>query len=139
MISKAIAVSIVDKSRLQNLLRSEFTMGVGIGRPHLIGLQERLSRAIVIDSHEMLPDVITMNSTVKLFDLDQNEADTLTLVYPNEACSAEGKLSILSPLGSELLGRRVGESVTLHLLRRATRKRVEKVTFQPERVGAFNL
>ncbi|WP_238383108.1 GreA/GreB family elongation factor [Rubripirellula obstinata] len=80
-----------------------------------------------------------MNSTIELIDLDRDESETLTLVYPDEASSAEGKLSILSPLGSELLGRRVGESVTLHLLQRETRKRVQKVAFQPERVGAFNL
>lgn len=139
MISRKIAVSRVDKSRLQVLLQSELALGLGVGRPHLIELQEKLSRATVMDSQEMLPDVITMNSTVKLFDLDRHEFDTLTLVYPVEACSTEGKLSILSPLGSELFGRRVGESVTLHLLQRETRKRVEKVTFQPERVRAFNL
>lgn len=139
MISRIFAVSVVDKSRLQELLQTEFALGIGIGRPHLIDFQIRLSRATVIDSHEMLPDVITMNSTVKLLDLDRNEAETLTLVYPDEACSAEGKLSVMSPLGSGLLGRRVGESVTLRLLHREMRKRVEKVTFQPERMGAFNL
>ncbi len=75
----------------------------------------------------------------KTLDFSHETAETVTIVYPDEACSAEGKLSILSPLGSELLGRRIGESVTLHLLQRESRKRVEKVTFQPERVGAFNL
>jgi len=137
--STTIAVSKTDKSRLEQFLRSEFALGIDVDRLHLNALSERLSRATIVACQEMLPDVITMNSTVRLFDLDRNEADTLTLVYPNEACVAEGKLSILSPLGSELLGRRVGESVTLQGLKQETRRRVEKVTFQPERVGAFNL
>ncbi|QEF97762.1 Regulator of nucleoside diphosphate kinase [Stieleria maiorica] len=139
MFTKLIAVTRTDKTRLEDLLRRELTLGLGGDRPHLDRLQQRLTQATVVDSHEMLPDVITMNSTVKVRDLDPSEAETLTLVYPEETCVSEGKLSILSLLGSELLGMRVGEIVTLEVWGRELRKRVERVTFQPERVGAFNL
>tara|TARA_R110002072_G_scaffold284006_1_gene447795 strand:- start:15348 stop:15764 length:417 start_codon:yes stop_codon:yes gene_type:complete len=137
--TRIIAVSKIDISRLQALLHGELALGISVDRPHLDELLDRLSHATVVESLEMLPDIITMNSTIELFDPDRDESETLTLVYPDEACSAEGKLSILSPLGSELLGRRVVESVNLHLFQRETRKRVQKVTFQPERVGAFDL
>ncbi|WP_442505429.1 GreA/GreB family elongation factor [Novipirellula sp. SH528] len=139
MTSRIIAVSRIDLGRLQSLLDSHFVKAIGNDRAHLKELKSKLERATVVDSSEMLPDIVTMNSTFNLFDLDRNEADTFTLVYPEEACIAEGKLSILSPLGAEIFGLCVGESLTLHILNRETRKRVDKMSFQPERVGAFDL
>ena len=134
-----IAVSRTDLQRLQSLLESHFVEVIGNGRAHLNELKRKLEHATVVDSCEILPDIVTMNSTFNLYDLDRDEADTFTLVYPDEACIAEGKLSILSPLGAEVFGLRVGANLTLHLMNRDTRKRVEKISFQPERVGAFDL
>lgn len=139
MIAQDIAISRTDLQRLQVLLDSHFVEAIGNGRTHLKELQRRLERATVVDPGEMLPDIVTMNSTFNLFDLDRREAETFTLVYPEEACIAEGKLSILSPLGAESFGRRVGERLTLNILQRPTRKRIEKLWFQPERSGAFHL
>lgn len=133
-----ITISRTDLQRLQILLASQFAETVGQGRTHLKELHRRLERATVVDPSEMLPDIVTMNSTFYLFDLDRSEAETYTLVYPQEACIAEGKLSVLSPLGAEAFGRRVGESLTLNILQRPTRKRIDKLSFQPERSGAFD-
>ena len=139
MSSRIITVTPTDLRRLQSLLDSHFVEAIGNGRAHLNELRSELERATIVDSREMMPDIVTMNSTVKLFDLDRTESDTFTLVYPDEACIAEGKLSILSPLGAGIFGLRVGESLTLHVLNRESRKRVDKISFQPERVGAFDL
>tara|TARA_R110002073_G_scaffold7245_7_gene41367 strand:- start:1609 stop:2028 length:420 start_codon:yes stop_codon:yes gene_type:complete len=139
MSSRTIVVSRTDLARLQSLLDSHFVAAIGSDRTHLKELKSKLERATVVDSRDMLPDIVTMNSTFNLFDLDRDEADTFTLVYPDEACIAEGKLSILSPLGAGIFGLCVGDSLTLHVLNRETRKRVEKMSFQPERVGAFDL
>lgn len=139
MIAQNISITRTDLQRLQTLLDSGLVETIGNGRAHLNELKRRLERATVVDPRDMLPDIVTMNSTFNLFDLDRNEADTFTLVYPDEACIAEGKLSILSPLGAESFGRRVGESLTLNILKRPTRKRIEKMSFQPERSGVFHL
>lgn len=139
MTSQNIAVTRTDFSRLDQLLESEWTLAVGSERTHLKQLRERLDQATVVDSLEMLPDVVTMNSTIYLHDLDRRETDIYTLVYPDEASIAEGKPSILSPLGAEIFGRSVGETVTLQLFDKKSHKQVEKLSFQPERVGAFNL
>lgn len=139
MTAQDIAITLTDLQRLRILLDSHFVEAIGNGRTHLRELQSRLDRAAVVDPREMPPDIVTMNSTFNLFDLDRSEAETFTLVYPDEACIAEGKLSILSPLGAESFGRRVGESLTLNILKRPTRKRIEKMSFQPERSGAFDL
>lgn len=139
MTAPEIFITRTDLQRLQILLDSNSVEATGNDRAHLKELKSRLGRATVVDSRDMLPDVVTMNSTLKLFDLDHNEADTFTLVYPEEASAAEGKLSVLSPLGAEIFGRRVGESLTLHILKHETRKRIEKMSFQPERSGAFDM
>lgn len=139
MTSRIIAVTRTDLQRLKSLLESHRVPAVGNDRVHLTHLKCELDNAAVVESDEMSAELITMNSTFKLLDLDRHQTDTFTLVYPDDACIAEGKLSILSPLGSELLGRRAGDEVTISLLQRDTRKRVEAISFQPERVGAFNL
>lgn len=136
---RSIVVTRTDLTRLQELLQSQFAAAVGEGRPHLTELNDLLERAEPVDPQSMLPHIVTMNSTIKLLDVKQEEAETYTLVYPEEACIAEGKLSILSPLGSQLLGRHVGEEVAFNVSDRKIYKRVEKIWFQPERAGAFNL
>lgn len=138
MSSRIAAVTRTDLYRLQALLQQEMTLHE-TARPHLDELNDELMRATVVESEQMLPEIITMNSTFKLFDLDRQESDTYTLVYPEEASIEEGKLSILSPLGAGIFGRQVGQLVSLRVLDRDIRKRVEKLSFQPERMGAFEL
>lgn len=134
-----IAVTRTDFTRIDQLLRSEWTVALGGQRAHLTTLRECLDHATIVDSLDMLPDIVTMNSTIYLYDIERRETDIYTLVYPDEASIAEGKLSILSPLGAAIFGRRVGETVILDVLHKKSNKRVEKLSFQPERVGAFNL
>ncbi len=139
MTTRAITVTRTDLARLQQLLQSQFAIAIGEGRPHLAELADALDQAQWVDSQSIRPNVITMNSTFKLVDVQRDESETYTLVYPEEACIAEGKLSILSPLGSQLLGRNVGQDVCFSVSDRKVHKRVAKIWFQPERVGAFNL
>ncbi|MDV6030613.1 MAG: transcription elongation factor GreAB [Phycisphaera sp. RhM] len=138
MTSRIVSVTRTDLQQLRKLLQSEFACALSGGRSHLADLDKALDCTTVVEPEEMSPDVVTMNSTVELRDMDSNDAETYTLVYPHEACIAEGKLSILSPLGAEIFGRRIGQSVTLPLLNRKTQKRVERIYFQPERAGALN-
>lgn len=139
MASPLISVTRADLNRLEQLLQGEWTLTVGGTRAHLEELRSRLQQAKVVESDAMFPDIITMNSSFYLNDVDRNESDFYTLVYPEEACISEGKLSILSPLGAESFGRKVGETVIFRILEKESRKRIAKLSFQPERVGAFNL
>jgi regulator of nucleoside diphosphate kinase len=52
-----------------------------------------------------------MNSAVRFQDEDSKKEHQLTLVYPHEMGNGEGKISILAPAGSALLGLSVGESI----------------------------
>ncbi|MEI2415504.1 GreA/GreB family elongation factor [Orrella sp. JC864] len=86
---------------------------------------------------EMPPDVVTVNSRVLLVD-GAGERREIVVCYPEQADLASGHISVLSPLGGDLLGRRVGESVDWPGADgRAVRLRIEALLFQPEANGEY--
>ena len=79
--------------------------------PAAEALDIELARADIVQSVEVPSDAVTMGSTVTFTDLDSNEEKTITLVYPHEADVAQMKISILSPVGSALIGLRIGGNI----------------------------
>lgn len=84
-------------------------------------------------SEDVPPDVITMNSTARLRDLDTDEVFDYTLVYPRDAEAQ--RISILAPVGSALLGYRIGDVIEWPIPAGTIRLKVEQVMYQPERAG----
>jgi regulator of nucleoside diphosphate kinase len=100
------------------------------------GLADELLRARVVPRAEIPPDVVTMNSTVRVRDLETGEEETYTLVYPGEADIEANKLSVLAPVGTALLGYRAGDVVEWPVPAGVTRFRVEEVLSQPRSAWA---
>ena len=98
----SIQVTRFDKTRLTKLLRGLDAAAARTGE--IEDLERELARGIEVDSTEVPPDVITMNSTVRITDLDSGATHTYTIVFPAEADSEAGRISVLSPLGTALLG-----------------------------------
>lgn len=73
-------------------------------------LNYELDRARVVGEDALPPDVVRMGSTVT-FRQDGGKRETVTLVYPEHAAPEAGKLSILTPIGTALLGLRPGQSL----------------------------
>lgn len=132
MSRKNITMTITNRRRLEQLLESEFAAAID-PKSHLADLQAELLRAKVVDSSEVPPDVITMESTVRLRDLDTGEVETYTLVYPEQANIAKSRLSILAPIGTAIIGYRAGDVVRWPVPSGTRRLQVEEVLFQPER------
>ena len=82
---------------------------------------------------------MTMNSTVTLRDLETNERETYTLVYPEQADIANDRLSVLAPVGTAILGQRVGDELKWRVPGGWRRFKVQRVLFQPEREGVADL
>jgi regulator of nucleoside diphosphate kinase len=80
-----------------------------------------------------------MNSKAQVRDLEDDEVMTYTLVFPAKANVDEGQLSVLAPIGTAMLGHRVGDEFEWHVPAGAIRLRVEKVLYQPEAAGHYNL
>ncbi|MEO8921148.1 MAG: GreA/GreB family elongation factor [Polyangiaceae bacterium] len=105
----------------------------------LTWLERELERAVVVKSEEVPATVVTMNSQVEVSDLDTEERSCLTLVFPSMAGSDAGRVSVLASLGTALLGSREGHSIELKTPRGVQRLRVERILYQPEAAGRFDL
>lgn len=78
-------------------------------------LATELHRAVIVEPHAMPDDVVSMNSEVVYEDLDSKTRRTVTLVYPKDADATRGRISVLAPVGSALLGLRVGQTISWKL------------------------
>lgn len=132
-----IHVTRFDKTRLMRLLRG--LDAAQENREEIEDLQRELERGTEVESTEVEPDVVTMNSTVRVTDLDTNASQLYTIVFPSDADFERGRISILSPLGTALLGYRAGDVVTWEMPRGTRRLRIEELVYQPEAAGDFHL
>ncbi len=125
----SIILTSADLDRLDRLLDSVSPLHT----PGLDALRRELDRAEVVESHEIPPNVITMNSTVRFVDETSGKEFELTLVYPDDTLMTHGTVSVLAPVGSALLGLSVGQSIEWPLPGgRKMTLRVLEVTYQPE-------
>ena len=109
------------------------------GNEYLESLEAELSRSKVVAPTEVPPDVITMNSQVRLMDLDAGEEMVYTLVFPQEADIAQSKISVLAPIGTAMLGYRVGDTFEWQVPAGIRRLKVKQVLYQPEAAGDYHL
>lgn len=75
-------------------------------------LKEELNKGKVLNKEEFPTDVIRLNSTVTIQDHRTGKVIELMLVLPEKAAINDGKVSILAPIGTALLGYRKGQVVT---------------------------
>ncbi len=134
----ALLISSVDYDRLDPLLRDSVASGL-IPRDRLCALRAKLQQAQVLPPSEMPHDVITMNSTVRLRDLDTDDVDTYSLAYPGFADGLKNRVSVLAALGTAILGYRTGDMVTWDAPSGRVRVMVEDVAYQPERAGQYDM
>lgn len=102
------------------------------GRVEMSPLAAELARAEIVDAREMPSDVIAMNSRAELLDLGTGERMEFTLVFPIDADIEASKISILTPLGTAMLGYRVGDEFEWVVPYGLRRLRVIAIRFQPE-------
>ncbi|HYI02277.1 nucleoside diphosphate kinase regulator [Hyalangium sp.] len=131
---------IVTETDLDRLRRVLDQHGSGRNAELAEMLEAELSRAEVVDSQAVPPHVVTMNSTIVFEDEDTGERREVTLVYPQDARSDAGRISILAPIGSALIGLSVGQSIEWPLPGGRTRRlRIVAVPYQPEAAGQYHL
>ncbi|AAR34166.1 MAG: nucleoside diphosphate kinase regulator protein [uncultured bacterium] len=132
MDTRAIYVTEDDLSRLEEILDTiPFR-----DRKDLQKLEDELASAMIVDPKDVPPNVVTMNSRVKLRDLRADKEMTISLVFPNDANIAEGKISILSPIGTAILGFGAGDTLDLAVRSFAKKIRIEEVLYQPGAAGS---
>jgi regulator of nucleoside diphosphate kinase len=135
---KSIYITDQDRRRLLDLIM-DAQSGSYRGSVYLEKLRGELDRAQVMAPQQIPADIITMNSQVVLIDLDTQEEETYTLVYPENANTSEGKVSILAPVGTAMLGYRVGDVFEWEVPAGKRHLKVKKILFQPEADGNYEL
>lgn len=130
-----ITVSSRDLARLEAMLDAPALRNL----PAALALGEELARATVVEPAQMPADVVSMNSTITCLDEGSGESHLLTLAYPHEADADAGKVSVLAPVGSALLGLAVGQHIHWAMPGgRTLRLKVTSVRYQPEAAGDFD-
>lgn len=144
MTEKQIQVTDADYQRLRTLLRSD-RVDHREDPGDLARLEHELDRARIVRSTEVPKDVVTMNSRVRIRDLDSGDAVDFSLVFPSSPWAAGAdrlapmKVSILAPIGTAVLGYRVGDEIEWEVPAGVRRLKVEDVPFQPEAAGRYDL
>src|SRR3546814_16263807 len=91
-------------------------------------LLDELERATVVDGPAVRPTIVTMGATVTYRDDQTGETRRVTLVYPEKADLSDGRMSVMTPVGSALVGMEEGTS-------REEESRVGKECDSPGRSG----
>ena len=134
-----IYISQIDRDRLGNLIEQVRNQGDRSDLAYVNELEEELEFAEVVSPENIPPDVVTMRSKIRLKDLDTGEESVYAIVFPTEANSDEGKISVLAPLATALLGHRRGAIVEFEAPGRVRRLQILEIIYQPESAGDFDL
>ncbi len=130
-------ITIDDFRRLKALIRA--SCGKRALGGYINALERKLRLAQIIFPWNVAADVVTMNSTVRVFDAVSRAHVPLTVVYPLGAGGESASVSVLSILGTAILGCRAGESAGPGTERGTRRFVIEKVLYQPEAAGDLHL
>ena len=98
-----------------------------------------LTRAEITEPRKIPNNIITMNSEVEISFLENQQTIRLKIVYPNEADIKDGKISIFSPIANALLGHKIGDIIEWVVPAGGTKFKIEKILYQPEASGHFNV
>ena len=129
MRNRPIVITETDAATLRELLNARARVERDQG--HVDELAAELERALVAGPDEVPADVITIHSRVALLDLVTGERRELVLVLPRESDPGAGRISVLAPLGTALLGYRAGDEVEWTMPGGLRRLRIER-TWRPD-------
>lgn len=126
------SITTLDLERIQTVIDTAFERD----REVADALDTELSRALVVPPSEVSPHIVTMNSRVLYESVSTGDAREVTLVYPTRSNAADGRISVLAPLGAALLGLSVGDEIRWSVSAgKELHVKVRQVVYQPEAAG----
>jgi regulator of nucleoside diphosphate kinase len=109
--------------------------GSSVDLEYLDFIEQELDRAEIVERKAIPRDVITMNSEVRLKDLDSGEIKAYRLIFPTQS-RTDNSVSVLAPIGTAMLGYRKGAIIKWPVPKGVRRLKVLEVVYQPEAAGA---
>jgi transcription elongation factor GreA len=94
-------------------------------------LDDRIARAQVIDTTGQDPDRVRFGATIQLQDIETEDEVTYTIVGEDEADAKAGLISVTSPVAQALMGREVGDEVSVKVPKGVRELEVLEIRFDP--------
>lgn len=126
---RRLMVSKLDHLRLAGVLEKSIRDCTAYVRAELCA---KIKRAKLCEPAQMPPHVVTMNSRALLLSERWRAPRECALVYPEDANCFEDQISVMSPLGVQLLGAEEGATLTVWDKHRSFQVCVLGLTYQPE-------
>lgn len=127
---KRIKITDYDLERIEEVLRT-----VRLEGKSYLQLENELNNAEVLFSNDMPPNVVTMNSKVRVRDMDTDEEMDVQVVFPIEENLDQGKVSVLAPIGTALLGYQSGDIIEWKVPLGIKTLKIDQILYQPESAG----
>lgn len=134
--SRQIYITENDRLRLKKLISNALLEGLQSDKS-FGELNCEIEKAKIVEIEDLPKDIITMNSKI-LIVMNGNEEE-VTLVYPQDADLIEDKISILSPIGTAILGYREGDTIEWAVPSGSIEIHIQKILYQPEAAGDLDL
>ncbi len=135
MSKKLIYITDNDMKRLRELIMETDNRD----KKYLRELEDELDKGEVVNSRNIPNNSITMNSKVRLRDINTQKEMICWLVFPDDSNADQGKISILAPIGTALLGYKIGDIIEWKVPAGLTKLKVEEILYQPEAAGDYQL
>lgn len=137
MDKRGIFITQFDLDRLKALISEK--RATGGDNAYLNDLEEELGQAEIVDSKDIPADVITMNSKVRMEDAETGEEMIYSLVFPQDADIDEGRISVLAPIGTGMIGYKKGDIIEWPVPAGMRKIEILEILYQPEASGDFDL
>ena len=124
--------------RLQSIIDNHRSASPKI-KEQIERLEKELDKAFVVEPKDIPADVVTMNTKLRLLDETSGEEKNISLVFPSDADFDKNRISILAPVGTALLGYRVGDIVEWNVPSGTKSFRIMETIYQPEAAGDYNM
>jgi len=119
-----------DHKKLTHLIADRLEVSTP-DREYLESLESELDRAKIVEEETLPADVVAMNSRVTVKDLDTGDTKVYRLVFPAQS-RTENTVSVLAPIGTAMLGYRVGDTIHWRVPRGVRRLKIVQVLSQSE-------
>lgn len=133
--SRQIYITENDFDKLNGLLNEALIEGVQ-GDDSFKILESELKHAKIVDAKMLPRNVVTMNSII-LIDLNGYDEE-VSLVYPHDTDLIENKISVLSPIGTAILGYSEGDTINCDVPSGAMNIKIKNILYQPEAAGDYD-
>ncbi|MDD3087286.1 MAG: GreA/GreB family elongation factor [Candidatus Omnitrophica bacterium] len=101
-------------------------------------LEIELNRAIIVNDDNIPQGIVTMNTKVCLQDMETKKDEVYQLVYPEDADIEQNKISVLAPIGTAILGYKVGDIIEWNVPAGLRKLRVKKVLYRVESAKGYH-